>query len=58
MSVNLAPQLEEDIKKRVESGLYHDANEVVSEALRLLGEKEAFQRLKATQISNGAIFTN
>ena len=40
MNVSLTPQLEEFVQKRVESGLYGSASEVVREALRLLQERD------------------
>lgn len=36
MNVNLTPQLEDLVKKKVASGLYNSAGEVVREALRLM----------------------
>lgn len=47
MSVSLTPQLEAMIRERVESGRYHDANEVVGDALRLLEERERSEHLNA-----------
>ena len=35
MNVNLTPQLEDMVRKKVASGLYNSASEVVREALRL-----------------------
>lgn len=40
MNVSLTPRLEEFIRKKVSSGLYNNASEVVREALRLLVERE------------------
>jgi antitoxin ParD1/3/4 len=45
MNVKLAPQHEELIRQKVETGNYADASEVVSEALRLLDERDRHQRL-------------
>lgn len=36
MNVSLTPSLEEFTRKKVESGLYNDASEVIREALRLM----------------------
>ena len=36
MNVNLTPQLEEMVRRKVASGLYNSASEVIREALRLL----------------------
>lgn len=46
MNVSLTPQLEEFIKRKVESGLYHTSSEVIREALRLLEEHDRFQEMK------------
>lgn len=40
LNVSLPPQLEELVRRRVESGRYESASEVVREALRLLDERE------------------
>jgi antitoxin ParD1/3/4 len=49
MNVNLTPELEAMVRRKVESGLYNNASEVVREALRLMfrDEHERFQRLRA-----------
>jgi len=49
MNVSLSPELERFIKKKLATGLYTSASEVVREALRLLQERD---RLK-TQIEGG-----
>lgn len=41
MNVSLTPQLEDLVRKRVDSGRYTSASEVVREALRLLDAYEA-----------------
>jgi putative addiction module CopG family antidote len=40
MNVSLTPKLEEYVRKKVTSGLYNNASEVIREALRLLMERE------------------
>jgi antitoxin ParD1/3/4 len=40
MNISLTPQLEELVKRKVESGLYGSASEVIREALRLLEERD------------------
>ncbi len=40
MDVSLTPELEKLINDKIRSGLYSSANEVVSEALRLLYERD------------------
>jgi antitoxin ParD1/3/4 len=47
MNVNLTPQLEEMVRRNVESGAYSNASEVVREALRLLDRHDRSQRLQA-----------
>lgn len=41
MNVSLTPELEKFIEKKLETGLYSSASEVVREALRLMAEKDA-----------------
>ena len=41
MNVSLTPELEKFIRKKVSSGLYNNASEVVREALRLLVRQES-----------------
>lgn len=41
MHVSLTPTLEGLVRKKVESGLYNNASEVVREALRLMVERES-----------------
>jgi len=40
MHISLTPQLENQIKRKVESGLYNNASEVVREALRFMETHE------------------
>jgi len=48
MNVSLTPQLERLIQRKVKTGMYQTASEVVREALRLLDERDAeFKKLKA-----------
>lgn len=44
MNVSLTPKLEKYIQKKVESGRYTSASEVVREALRLLEAEEVRER--------------
>lgn len=41
MHVSLTPELEEAVKRKVASGLYNNASEVIREALRLAMKQEA-----------------
>ncbi len=47
MSVMLPPEVEAKILKRVESGRYHDAGEVVADAMQRLEEHEQLEHLRA-----------
>ncbi len=47
MNINLTPQLEEIIRRKVTSGSYNSASEVVREALRLMEHED---RLRAVQL--------
>lgn len=46
MNVSLSPQLEKLIHKKVASGMYNSASEVVREALRLLAERDRLYESK------------
>lgn len=47
MNVSLTPQLEEIVRKKVESGLYGSASEVVREAIRLMDYQDRLNKLRA-----------
>jgi antitoxin ParD1/3/4 len=61
LSVTLAPQHEAFIRKKIESGLYSDADQVLGEALRLLEERDKLATLRAAvaigdeQIARGEV---
>ena len=46
MNVSLTPALEKLIQKKVETGLYNSASEVIREALRLLEEQDRLRRIR------------
>jgi antitoxin ParD1/3/4 len=48
MNVSLTPELESFVAKKVESGRYSSASEVVREALRLLADQEALRAARLT----------
>jgi antitoxin ParD1/3/4 len=48
MNVSLTPQLEELVRRKVDSGRYTSASEVVREALRLL---DAFESVRASSLA-------
>ena len=50
MNVSLTPQLEELIKKKLKSGLYNSASEVIREALRLLEEQDRLKEMKLDEL--------
>ncbi|MGA2938343.1 MAG: type II toxin-antitoxin system ParD family antitoxin [Syntrophobacteraceae bacterium] len=50
MNVSLTPQLEELVKKKVDSGLYGSASEVMREALRLLEERDRIHALHIEEL--------
>ena len=47
MIVTLTPELEAMVQRKLESGPYADAGEVVREALQLMEERDRLQRLRA-----------
>jgi antitoxin ParD1/3/4 len=49
LNVSLPPELENRVRKHVESGLYSSASEVIREALRLF---EAYQTIQAATLAN------
>lgn len=50
MNVSLTPQLEELISKKVETGFYRSASEVVREALRLLEEHDRVRAMRLDEL--------
>lgn len=50
MNVNLTPQLESLVKRKVASGLYNSASEVVREALRLMEQQDRMRSIKIEQL--------
>jgi antitoxin ParD1/3/4 len=44
MNVSLTPELEHYVSKKVESGMYHSASEVIRDGLRLLRERDEIHR--------------
>jgi antitoxin ParD1/3/4 len=47
MNISLTPPLEAMIRKKVETGLYNNASEVVREALHLMEERNRREQLRA-----------
>lgn len=50
MNVNLTPELEALVHRKVRTGRYNSASEVVREALRLFEEKEHLRELQVRDI--------
>ena len=50
INVSLTPQLEDMIRKKVASGLYNSASEVVREALRLMEERDHRRAVRLEQL--------
>ena len=50
MNVSLTPQLEDLVHKKVASGLYGSASEVMREALRLLEERDRLHALRLEEL--------
>ena len=50
MNVHLTPELEELIQKKVESGRYNSASEVMREALRLMEQRDEFLALRKDEV--------
>ena len=46
MNVSLTAKLEELVERKVASGLYNSASEVIREALRLLEERDEMRRIR------------
>ena len=51
MNVSLTPELERYIRRKVATGLYNSASEVIREALRLLVSREADAETRSRQTS-------
>lgn len=51
MNISLTPELEKFIQKKVNSGLYTSASEVVRESLRLLYTYEDLQKNRIKQLN-------
>jgi antitoxin ParD1/3/4 len=50
MNVNLTPELEALVRRKVASGMYTSASEVVREALRLMEEQDQLRALRLEQL--------
>lgn len=50
MNVNLTPELETLVRRKVASGMYTSASEVVREALRLMDEQDQLRAVRLDQL--------
>jgi antitoxin ParD1/3/4 len=50
MNISLNPELEELINRKIQSGDYHSAAEVISEGLRLLKEQDELKRIRLEEL--------
>jgi antitoxin ParD1/3/4 len=50
MNISLTPELEQLVIKKVESGMYHSASEVIREGLRLLKEQDDLRQVRLNQL--------
>jgi antitoxin ParD1/3/4 len=50
MNISLTPELEEFITRKVQTGMYQTASEVVREGLRLLHERDELQQNKLDEL--------
>jgi antitoxin ParD1/3/4 len=53
--VSLTKTLEELVRKKVASGLYNNASEVVREALRLMAAQDEVNRIKLARLQDALI---
>ncbi len=50
MNISLTPQLEAFVKRKLDSGLYYSASEVIRDGLRLLEEKDHMREMKLAEL--------
>lgn len=50
MNVSLTPELDEFVRRKVESGMYLSASEVIREALRLLDEQDKLRQMRLSEL--------
>ena len=50
MNISLTPELEQLVHRKVNSGLYHSASEVIREGLRLLKEQDDMRQSRLIQL--------
>ena len=52
MNVSLTPELEKLVEKKVKSGRYQSASEVIRDGLRLLVERDQLYRIRLEDLRN------
>lgn len=52
MNVSLTPELEKFVARKVESGRYQSASEVIREGLRLLDDHDRLRELQFAEVRN------
>ena len=50
MNVSLTQELEEFVNRKVQSGMYYSASEVIREGLRLLKEQDALREMRLQEL--------
>ena len=50
MNISLTPELEQLVNRKVKSGMYHSASEVIREGLRLLKEQDDMRQSRLNQL--------
>ena len=50
MNISITPELEDLIAKKVKTGMYHSASEVIREGLRLLKERDEMKELRLKEL--------
>jgi antitoxin ParD1/3/4 len=50
MNVSLSPELEQLIEKKVKSGMYNSASEVIRAGLRLLKEQDELKQIRLREL--------
>jgi len=55
MNVSLTPELEEFIRKKLATGMYKNAAEVVREGLRLLADEDQWKARTRRKIAEGMV---
>ena len=50
MNVSLTPELDDFVRRQVESGLYHSSSEVIRDGLRMLKEREEIRQFRLEEL--------